>query len=114
MYSAYDHSTDGLAIHFCQEAESLWNIEIDKGNDSPLNIAAAEFLSLGYLGQGRDHSVLRYMTESAYMGCRMGFFGIKGYKNEEESNLVTSASPKIRKSPNAYKYAAWGVFNWLT
>jgi len=87
MYSAISDQADQLAIRFCAEAERLWQIEQENGTDSVLNLAAAEFLSLGYLGQGRDHSVLRYLKEAANMGSRMSLFAV-GDQDDQKSEDV--------------------------
>lgn len=110
MYSAIDDSVDPLALKFCKEAESLWETAQNEGNDSINHIAAAELLSLGYLGHGRDHSVLKYSTEAARMGARMGLFGVidqsQSAHKDDTSDTVEMQRPR--------SYAAWGVFNWLT
>ncbi|KAG5974960.1 hypothetical protein E4U55_007947 [Claviceps digitariae] len=111
MYSAIDHQTDSLATEFCAEAESLWMSEREVGRDSTLTLAAAEFLCMGYLGQGRDHAVLKYLAEATNMAGRMGLFSSEAQTgNRETSDFVNlTGAPKA-----AYMYAAWGVFNWLT
>lgn len=68
MYSSIDSKTDVLAMNFCTEAEMLWAVERANRHDSIMNAAAAEFLCLGYLGQGRDHAILMYVSEVAEMG----------------------------------------------
>lgn len=105
MYSAIDPRTDKLAAEFCAEAERRWDDERSRGIDSLPNLAAAEFLSLGYLGQGRDHSVLKYMTEACEMGNRMSLFGGEEYTIAEQEILTNDAS-------SARMYAAWGSFNF--
>lgn len=84
---------------FCEEAERLWDIERQNSCDSTLNMEAAVFLCLGYLGQGRDHAVLKYLAEVTGMGTRLGSFGVEG---EQITDDVLSSDV----------YAAWGVFNW--
>lgn len=111
MYSAIDHHTDELALQFCTEAERLWAIEQRKGNDTILNIAAIEFISLGYLGQGRDHSVLKYLSQAAQMGVRMRLFGIEP---EDTTSTLTDGTTLTDDAKSAHMYTAWGVFNWLT
>ncbi|QUC22753.1 uncharacterized protein UV8b_06994 [Ustilaginoidea virens] len=111
MYSAIDPQTDELALKCCAEAEKLWRAERDAGADSTLTLAATAFLSLGHLGQGRDHSVLTYLVEAAEMAGRMGLFTFQGQRSgrsvQTHSNVYGAA-----KTP--YMYAAWGIFNWLT
>lgn len=109
MYSAISDQADQLAIRFCAEAERLWQIEQENGTDSVLNLAAAEFLSLGYLGQGRDHSVLRYLKEAANMGSRMSLFAVGD--QDDATSCKTNLDAETRR---ARMYAAWGTFNWLT
>ncbi|KAG6006167.1 hypothetical protein E4U21_007277 [Claviceps maximensis] len=111
MYSAIDPKTDGLATEFCAEAEILWIAERELGNDSTLTLAAAEFLCMGYLGQGRDHAVLKYLAEATNMAGRMGLFSSESQNNGRETRnfLDLTGAPKA-----AYMYAAWGIFNWLT
>ena len=113
MYSSIDPDTDGLAIEFCKEAEGLWNVERGHGNDSLLNIAAAEFLCLGYLGQGRDHAILAYVNEASNMGKRLGLFGSQGQDQDvvEKPGEVSEGKGEAKR---ARMHAAWGVFNWIT
>jgi hypothetical protein len=59
MYTTFDRTVEGLSLQFCKEAEEV--LETHRGNadaDSTLVLAALQFLSLGYMGQGRDHAVL--------------------------------------------------------
>ena len=111
MYSAIDPQTDQVAIHFCTEADSHWAAERQKGNDSMMILAATEFLCLGYLGQGRDHVVLRYLTEAADMAGRMGLFNTEGQLSERETSSYSNLAGAAKTS---HMYAAWGIFNWLT
>lgn len=108
MYSAIDDRTDQLALPFCHKAEYLWTLEREKGIDSTTNLAAAEFLSIGCLGHGRDHAVLEYLIEAANMGARMGLFNVPGQiQTSDTQNDI--ADEQISR-----RYAAWGVFNWIT
>lgn len=107
MYSAVEPHTDELTPLFCQEAELLWNRERSHGNDTAMNLAAAVFLSLGYLGQGRDHAVLMYLAEATEMGTRMSFFGTQG-----QSSTDNLAGLNINVAEAGEGYTAWGVFNW--
>ncbi|PNY25245.1 N-terminal fungal transcription regulatory domain-containing protein [Tolypocladium capitatum] len=104
MYSAIDPQTDELTARFCAEAERCW--EMERGTNSTVNIAAAQFLSLGYLGQGRDHAVLQYLGAAYNMGIEMGLFDVE------------DGAPSIAKLTGeakcAHMYAAWGVFNWIS
>lgn len=111
MYSAIDPQTDQIAIHFATEAESHWTAERHKSNDSMLILAATEFLCLGYLGQGRDHVVLRYLSEAANMAGRMGLFNTEGQAGKIETSNYASLTGAARTSQ---MFAAWGIFNWLT
>ena len=107
MYSAIEPHTDDLTLLFCQEAELLWNRERSSGNDTAMNLAAAVFLGLGYLGQGRDHSVLKYLAEATEMGTRMRFFGA-----QSKSSSDNLAELSINVAEAGEGYTAWGVFNW--
>ncbi|KAK2593871.1 hypothetical protein QQS21_008421 [Conoideocrella luteorostrata] len=111
MYSAIDPQTDHIAIDFCTEAEGHLTAEYYKCDDSILVLAATEFLCLGYLGQGRDHAVLRYLTEAANMAGRMGLFSTEGHVNEMKSRNYDDLTGTAKTS---HMYAAWGIFNWLT
>lgn len=108
MYSAVDDRAGELARRFCDKAEYLWAIERDKGIDSTTSLAATEFLSMGYLGHGRDHAVLKYLTEAANMGARMGFFKLPGLAKTNYTRDYTGDEQASRR------YAAWGAFNWIT
>ncbi|PTB75254.1 N-terminal fungal transcription regulatory domain-containing protein [Trichoderma longibrachiatum ATCC 18648] len=106
LYCAQDLESGSLTLAFCSEAESILNDE--RGNDSLLNLVALQFMSLGYLGQGRDTVVLTYLNEASEMAVRMGLFGVAhNQKQEEMSNL---SEPER----SAHLYAAWGSFNWIT
>lgn len=99
MYCAIEPQADEFALSFCEEAEELWRVERDQEHDSTMSLSATVFLCMGYLGQGRDHSVLKYLAEVTEMGTRMGLFGVKDGKQKATPTGVDS-------------YAAWGVFNW--
>ncbi|KAK0755994.1 hypothetical protein N5P37_011462, partial [Trichoderma harzianum] len=75
MYTAVDPSIDIHTATLCTEAENLWKTE--KESDSILNLIAALFLSLGYLGQGRDHAVLLYTSQATEIAVRLGLFGVE-------------------------------------
>lgn len=113
MYSSIDPQTDALALSFCTEAEKLWNVERDNKRDSVLNIAATEFLCLGYLGQGRDHAILKYVTEASEMGVRMGLFGVPD-QNDGAGEEVGKPVQVTDQETKGRMHAAWGVFNWIT
>lgn len=106
MYSAFEPHTDELTLLFCREAELLWNSERSHGNDTAMNLAAAVFLCLGYLGQGRDHSVLKYLAEATDMGTRMSFFGT------HQSSMDNLAGLNVNVAEAGEGYTAWSVFNW--
>lgn len=105
MYSSITPETYTLALDFCAEAEKLWRAERRSGRDSIETLAAAEFLCLGYLGQGRDHAILTYVSEASRMGQRMGLFGVE----EPEEDATATADDATR----ARRFTAWGVFNWI-
>ncbi|KAJ6442320.1 N-terminal fungal transcription regulatory domain-containing protein [Purpureocillium lavendulum] len=107
MYSAVEPQTDDLAMRFCAEAERLWKEECV--NDSVVNIAAAQFLSLGYLGHGRDHSVLHYLGQASNMGRRMGLFDSGPAANNP---CLTFDGLTVAES-RARLYAAWGFISRL-
>ena len=111
MYSAIDPETDALAISFCTEAERLWAIERGNKRDSLMNIAAVEFLCLGYLGQGRDHAIVAYVSEATNMGKRMGLFGAGAQDAMEEPSGSAEVPDEAIK---ARMYTSWGVYNWIT
>ncbi|KAL7809059.1 N-terminal fungal transcription regulatory domain-containing protein [Trichoderma gracile] len=106
LYCAQDPESGSLALGFCSEAESIW--EEQRSVNSLLNLVALQFMSLGYLGQGRDHVVLTYLNEASEMAVHMGLLGVAGnHKQEEIRNLPEPAR-------SAHLYAAWGSFNWIT
>ncbi|KAM5381974.1 hypothetical protein ACJZ2D_002762 [Fusarium nematophilum] len=105
MYSASDPATKAHIPLFGEEAEKRWSDE--RVNDSLLNLASAQLLSLAYLGDGKDHFVLTYVSEANAMGIRMGLFGIKPTAAAEKAREV---SPELQR---ATSYAAWGTFNWI-
>ncbi|PFH61554.1 hypothetical protein XA68_16977 [Ophiocordyceps unilateralis] len=107
MYSALDTTVDDLALCFCTEAERLWDTE--KNNDSVLNLAAAQLLSMGYLGQGRNHVVLSYLRQASDMAVRMGLFG-----GDEDDRAAARMQKLTSEAVSAHLHAAWGTFNWIT
>ncbi|KAK4082759.1 uncharacterized protein Triagg1_1649 [Trichoderma aggressivum f. europaeum] len=107
MYSTVDPSIDVHAATFCTEAESIWKTE--KEHDSILNLAAALFLSLGYLGQGRDHAVLSYISQATKMAMRLGLFGV-----EDNGQAKVKVDKMTAEAASAYLHAAWGSFNWIS
>lgn len=96
---------------FCTEAERLWAIEREAGHDTVANMAAAELLCLGYLGQGRDHAILYYVSEASEMGIRMGLFGVK---DQDGAEVQPDMADIIDDDARWRSHAAWGVFNWIT
>ncbi|KAJ4863569.1 fungal zn(2)-Cys(6) binuclear cluster domain-containing protein [Trichoderma breve] len=107
MYSAVDPNIDVHAAAFCAEAESIWKTE--REHDAITNLAAALFLSLGYLGQGRDHAVLSYISQATKMAVRLGLFGVE---NNDKAKL--KVDKLATEAASAYLYAAWGSFNWIS
>lgn len=105
MYSALDRTVKKYTSQFCEEAERRWSEE--KSKDSFLTLAGTQLLGLAYIGDGKDHYVLTYISEANSMGTRLGLFGV-------DPTVVT---PKTREeSPefqSAISYAAWGSFNWI-
>ncbi|EXK24052.1 hypothetical protein FOMG_19203 [Fusarium oxysporum f. sp. melonis 26406] len=105
MYSALDPTVKEYTSQFCDEAESRWSEE--KSKDSFLTLAGIQLLGLAYMGDGKNHHVLTYMSEANSMGARLGLFGVDPTvaipKTQEES-------PELQ---SAISYAAWGSFNWI-
>ena len=105
MYSALDPTVKEYTPQFSEETEKRW--AEDKSKDSLLTLAGIPLLGLAYLGDGKDHYALTYVSEANSMGTRMGFFGTEH----------TVAMPKVREVnselQSATSYAAWGSFNWL-
>lgn len=99
MYCAFDDTAILLADEFFQEAERLWDLE--KGNDTYLNMAGAALLSLSLVGRDRDLSVLLYTQEVKRMGIALRLFG---------SDPIAGIT--VGDDYTASCYAAWGGFNW--
>ncbi len=126
MYDYIEPGIEDLAASFCNEAEHLLAIERSAGRDSITSIAAIELICLGYLGQGKDHAILAYVSEASDMGVRMGLFGIEeGNGDANADGDVDTSHPinvkqrtRMHRIPNeaerAQMFAAWGVFNWIT
>ena len=108
MYGHLRPEAGELATQFCAEAERLWAVERELQRDSYTSIAAAEFICLGYLGQGRDHAILAYIREASEMADRMGLFGSENHDLRRETKEATDNATKAKM------FAAWGIFNWLT
>ncbi|KAF5638665.1 nitrogen assimilation transcription factor nit-4 [Fusarium sp. NRRL 52700] len=105
MYSAVDSTVLSFIPQFCEEAEKRWSLE--KATDSLLNLAATRLLGLAYLGNGKDHYVLTYVSELNAMGARMGLFGV------EQSVAISKAKQVSPELQSATSYTAWGTFNWI-
>ncbi|TEA14572.1 Conidial development protein fluffy [Colletotrichum sidae] len=104
MYTAIDERASHYAEAFCAEAEKLWLCEQD--NDTILNAASAQLLSLAYLGHGKDHYVLKYLAMALSMGKRLNLFGVEPSKAVQELERIP---PETQR---ANSYTAWGIFNW--
>jgi hypothetical protein len=105
MYSGIDPSIKEYIPLFCEEAEHRWSDE--KATDSLLNLASTQLLCLAYLGDGRDHYILTYVSEANAMATRMGLFGVDPTEATMKAQEIT---PVLQ---NATSYAAWGAFNWI-
>ncbi|KAH8662132.1 hypothetical protein BX600DRAFT_312268 [Xylariales sp. PMI_506] len=104
MYSAIDKTANDYAYRFCDEAERLW--EVEKRSDSILNMAGIQMLSLAYIGHGKDHYVLQYLSAAVQMGKRLGLLGV-------DRSTATRELSKIPEGLHqAHAFAAWGIFNW--
>ncbi|KAH6707255.1 hypothetical protein VD0002_g8150 [Verticillium dahliae] len=103
MYTSLDESAHPLVSQFGNEAERLWWAA--KSTDSLCSIAGAQLLSLAFMGNGRDHFVLVFLTEACRMARRMSLLGV------EPTSLVAQndTTAEVR---SARSYTAWGVFNW--
>ena len=109
MFSTIDHSVEELPIQFCEEAESIINAQNDRQvTDSVIDLAALQFLSLGYLGQGRDHAVLKYLAEAINVGERMGLWGVDDDRAKARMDKMSD------DEANNFLFITWGVFNWIT
>ena len=86
----------------------MWHEEL--GNDNVVNIAAAQFLSLVFLGHGRDHKVLQYLAHALHMGNRMVLIECD---TDDTSTTYPIEGLTVEES-RARLYAAWGLFNWIT
>ncbi|KAH7175468.1 N-terminal fungal transcription regulatory domain-containing protein [Dactylonectria macrodidyma] len=104
MYSAISPEASDLVNAFCAEAEMLW--ERERAVPSTLNMAAALFLSFGYLVQGRNEDVLAYMPEAVRMGKELGLLGV------EHAVAKASAEQMTAEQLKAASHTIWGVFNW--
>ncbi|KAK7421280.1 hypothetical protein QQZ08_009996 [Neonectria magnoliae] len=102
---AIDDKAGALVNAFCAEAESLW--ETERTSPSTLNMAAALFLSFGYLVQGKNHVVLAYMSEAIRMGTHLGLFGVDRDVAGARTAKMTAEQAK------AASHTTWGVFNWI-
>ncbi|KAK2764234.1 Nitrogen assimilation transcription factor nit-4-like protein 1 [Colletotrichum kahawae] len=104
MYTAIEKEANKLAELFCKEAERLWLTQ--KDNDSLLNAASSQLLSLAYLGHGKDHYVLKYLSTALRMGTRLCLFGV------EAPQAITNLKRLSPETQRASSFTAWGVFNW--
>ncbi|EXA30436.1 hypothetical protein FOVG_18172 [Fusarium oxysporum f. sp. pisi HDV247] len=105
MYSGFNPSIKEYIPQFCEEAEHRWTDE--KATDSLLNLASTQLLGLAYLGDGKDHHVLTYVSEANAMATRMGLFGVDPTEAASKAQEITPALQ------NATSHAAWGTFNWI-
>ncbi|RBR26517.1 uncharacterized protein FIESC28_00703 [Fusarium coffeatum] len=101
--------------NYCSEilvsAVMYWGCQMYSGVDSIAQKYITQFstqlLGLGYLGNGKDHYVLTYVSEVNSMGTRLGLFGV------EPSVAVERARKVGPEMQSATSYAAWGTFNWI-
>ncbi|KIL91963.1 nitrogen assimilation transcription factor nit-4 [Fusarium avenaceum] len=105
MYTSIDPTAKEFTQQFCKAAEELWAVE--KSTDSLLTLAATQLLGLAYLGNGKDHYVLTFVSEVNSMGTRLGLFGV------ETSVAISKAKQVSLELQSATSYAAWGTFNWI-
>ncbi|KAM5529810.1 Nitrogen assimilation transcription factor nit-4-like protein 1 [Fusarium oxysporum f. sp. phaseoli] len=105
MYSGIDPSIKEYIAQFCEEAEYRWADE--KANDCLLNLASTPLLGLAYLGDGKDHYILTYVSEANAMATRMGLLGVDPAVAASEAQEITPALQ------NATSSAAWSTFNWI-
>ena len=87
------------------EAERQLTLELESPQSTTM--VAAMFLSLGHLVQGKDHAVIRHLSEAAEIGVQLGLFGVPE---------ATAEAVKARLTPTEAKalaYPSWGVFNWI-
>lgn len=75
-------------------------------NDTILNAASAQLLSLAYLGQGKDHYVLKFLSAAIQMGKRLFLLDVDPLLARRNLANLSHAT-KRRMS-----YTAWGLFNW--
>ncbi|KAL0778969.1 hypothetical protein CaCOL14_003453 [Colletotrichum acutatum] len=104
IYAAFDQKVRDYTNSFCNEAEELWLHE--QHNDTSLNVASAQLLSLAYLGHGKDHYVLRFLSAAIDMGKRLSLLDVD--PSLARGNLA-NLSPEIQRR---MAYTAWGLFNW--
>jgi hypothetical protein len=107
MYSTVDPEVEDLSCQFCEEAEGLLELQSQQEEDTMIHLAALQFLSLGYLGQGRDHAVLKYLNQAISTGERLGLWGVDDDRAKTRMNKMGSAEA------NNYQVITWGVFNWI-
>ncbi|KAF4996042.1 hypothetical protein FGRMN_4742 [Fusarium graminum] len=105
MYTSIDSSAKEFTQQFCEEAEKRWSLE--KSTDSLLTLAATQLLGFSYMGNGKDHYVLTYVSEVNSMGTRMGLFGV------ETSVAISKAKQVSPELQSATSHTAWGTFNWI-
>ncbi|OHE98234.1 hypothetical protein CORC01_06431 [Colletotrichum orchidophilum] len=104
IYAAIDEKARRYTDSFCKEAEELWLDE--QRNDTILNAASAQLLSLAYLGHGKDHYVLKFLSAAIGMGKRLSLLGVD--PSLARRNLA-NLSPDVQKR---MAFTAWGLFNW--
>ncbi|KAK1494298.1 hypothetical protein CCUS01_13713 [Colletotrichum cuscutae] len=104
IYGAFDQKVRDYTNSFCNEAEELWLHE--QHNDTSLNVASAQLLSLAYLGHGKDHYVLRFLSAAIDMGKRLYLLDVD--PSLARGNLA-NLSPEVQRR---MAYTAWGLFNW--
>jgi hypothetical protein len=75
MYSALDPTVKEYIPQFSDETEKRW-VEV-RSTDSLLTLAGMPLLGLAYLGDGKDHYTLMYVSEVNSIGIYMGLFGIE-------------------------------------
>ena len=105
MYCTLDTEAHAFVDLFRQEALTRWE-EASK-HDTVLNMASAVLLSLGCIGQGKDHVVSEYSSQASSMGLRLGLLAVESSVTKEKMNHMDSEELIMAS------YTAWGCFNYI-
>lgn len=106
-YSAFDVRSSALGLAFFKEARNFWHA--DRTSETPSNLSARCYLSLGATMSGREDVRAPLVKEIGAIAVKLKFLGVPP---TEELVLAFHKLPAQRIRQLAH--VAWGTYAWLT